>query len=362
MPRPAPAPAAAEAVGPDDEDAQERVVITGSRISSEDESPDSATTEWSRDGKIEVTEWQIERPYIKRLTEAGSNWESALDREMKAEGSIPLFWFDVAEWHWRAGRREEARRAVEAALDLPTRDNQTLQIAASRLLRYGSHDRAIWLLERLMERETDRPQPLRTLALALMERARASESLPATKADLDRAIGLLAKAATGVFDVEAEGIEVTALMEANAALARLKALGGSSNALDEKLVALLDADVRVVMEWNTPRTDIDLWVVEPDEFEVGYSSDLSPWGGKLTADVTNGYGPEEYAARRAQRGVYTVRSDTFASDRTNPNGPSTVTVRLIRNFGRPTQSEEFIDREMVAENEDMLELGKFTVQ
>ena len=45
-----------------------------------------------------------------------------------------------------------ARRAAEAALDLPTRDNQTLAIVAAKLLRFGSHDRAIWLLERLAER------------------------------------------------------------------------------------------------------------------------------------------------------------------------------------------------------------------
>ena len=76
---------------------------------------------------------------------------------------------------------------------------------------------------------------------------------------------------------------------------------------------------------------------------------LSSWGGKLSGDVTNGYGPEEYVIRKANSGKYEVRAKTFASDRANPNGPSTLTVRLIRNFGRPSQSEELIDLEQQAD-------------
>jgi hypothetical protein len=273
-----------------------------------------------------------------------------------------LFWFDVAEWHWHAGRKEEARRAVEAALDLPSRDNQTLAIVAARLLRYGSHDRAIWLLERLMEREDKRPQPKRTLALALLERAKVDATPENAKADMGRAVELLARVATDVYDQESRGIETVALMEANAALAKLKSMGGSSDALDPRLVALLDTDLRVVMEWNTPRTDLDLWVKEPKGFDVGYSSPRSPWGGKLSGDITDGYGPEEYVVRHALAGAYDIRAKTFASDRANPNGPSTLTVRLIRNFGRPDQSEELLDVEMEARDRDKTQIGKITIE
>ncbi len=321
-----------------------------------------AAVDTGRAGTIEVADWNADRPYLDRLDKAGVNYEAAIDKEMKEQGLLPLFWFDIAEWHWRAGRKEEARRAIEAALDVPTRDNQTLAIVAARLLRYGSYDRAIWLLERLMERETDRPQPMRTLAIALIERAKFAATPDAAKADLGRAIDLLAKAATTVTDVSARGIETVALMEANAALAKLKAMGGSSTALDPRLVALLDTDVRVVMEWNTPRTDLDLWVTEPKGAKVGYSYPLSPWGGKLSGDVTNGYGPEEYIIRVANSGKYEVRAKTFASDRANPNGPSTLTVSLIRNFGRPSQTEELIDLEMPAEDRGEMEVGVFTLE
>lgn len=360
----APPPPVASAPAPVAESAGARdpIIVTGTARGDAEDGPADDAVSSGRAGTIEVADWNADRPYLDRLDKAGANYETAIDKEMKEQGLIPLFWFDVAEWHWRAGRKEEARRSIEAALDVPTRDNQTLAIVAARLVRYGSHDRAIWLLERLMERETDRPQPMRTLALALIDRAKFATTPEAARADLGRAIDLLAKAATTVTDVSARGIETVALMEANAALAKLKAMGGSSNALDSRLVALLDTDVRVVMEWNTPRTDLDLWVTEPKGAKVGYSYPLSPWGGKLSGDVTNGYGPEEYIIRRANSGKYEVRAKTFASDRANPNGPSTLTVRLIRNFGRPSQTEELIDLEMPAEDRGEMEVGVFTIQ
>ena len=66
--------------------------------------------------------------------------------------------------------------------------------------------------------------------------------------------------------------------------------------------------------------------------------------------------------RKARKGVYEIRANTFASDRSNPNGPSSLTVRVIRNFGRPNQSEELIDVEMDAEDREQRRIGKITIE
>jgi uncharacterized protein YfaP (DUF2135 family) len=117
----------------------------------------------------------------------------------------------------------------------------------------------------------------------------------------------------------------------------------------------------VVVDWNTPRTDIDLWTTSPAGERVGFSHPLGSDGGKLSGDVTNGYGPEEYLIRRASDGTYIIELNTFAADRTNPNGPSTVQVRLIRNFGRPNQSEELVDVEMSPDQGGMRLVGRIVV-
>ena len=312
-------------------------------------------------GSIAVEPWSADRPYIAKFDAAGADYDTAIDEQRAKYGSIPLFWFDVAEWHFAAGRKAEAARAVEAALDLPTRDNQTLQIVASRLLRYGSQDRAIALLERLVKLETDRPQPRRTLALALLERAKL-RSGAARMADQKRALALLEELLTTTWPDQYRGIYAIALVEVNRLIAQLGGREASGTRLDPVLIRPLDAGVRVSAEWNTPRTDIDLWVREPSGEEVGYSHRLSLRGGRYNQDMTQGYGPEEYMLRVAGKGDYEVRAKTFAADRNNPNGPSNLTLRITYDFGRPTEREELVTVEMKPEESGMRLVGRVKVE
>lgn len=54
-----------------------------------------------------------------------------------------------------------------------------------------------------------------------------------------------------------------------------------------------------------------------------YSNKLSSAGGQISNDMTDGYGPEEYAVHRAPAGPYHVRINGYDADRINPNGPTT---------------------------------------
>ncbi len=349
-PPPPPPPPAAMAMAP---------VVAEGTVSS-NAAADAAPEQQRPGGSIAVEPWSANRPYIAAFEAAGADYEKAVDEQRVKHGSIPLFWFDLAEWHFAAGRRAEAARAVEAALDLPTRDNQTLQIVASRLLRYGSQDRAIALLERLVKLETDRPQPRRTLALALLERAKL-RSGKEREADQRRALALLEEVITTRWGDQYQGIYAIALVEANRLIAQLGGREASGTRLDPALIQPLDAGVRVSAEWNTPRTDIDLWVREPSGEEVGYSHRLSARGGRYNQDMTQGYGPEEYMLRVAGKGEYEVRAKTFAADRNNPNGPSNLTLRITYDFGRPTEREELVTVEMKPEESGMRLVGRVKV-
>jgi Flp pilus assembly protein TadD len=86
-------------------------------------------------------------------------------------GAVPAFYLDVAEWLFRKGRKDDALRVVVNAIELPSADATTLTILADRLMRYGATDRAIWVYEKILYLEPDRPQPRRNLALALIARS-----------------------------------------------------------------------------------------------------------------------------------------------------------------------------------------------
>lgn len=100
------------------------------------------------------------------------------------------------------------------------------------------------------------------------------------------------------------------------------------------------AALRVSITWNTDNTDIDLHVVEPDRTKVFYSAPNSMNGGRLSPDLTQGYGPERYHTEKALKGEYVVLVHYF---RGNPNlmgGETHVNVTITRDAGTPKERTE----------------------
>ena len=322
-----------------------QIVVTGtarSNPSGMSAVPVSAVQEGA-EIEVKLDDLLADREYLTALSAAPEDQRLAVLAAQEAKfGTVPTFYLDTAEWFRLKGDAATARQLLLSALDLPGSDDETLQIVAFRLERDGDFDAAVQLAERLAAGATFRPQPQRALALALATRGQSRG--PAGLPDLERAFVLLTKVALepALEGNEYDGLEVIALMEANDLIPKIDALDGEWQ-LDRRLVSLLDTDARIVIEWTADDADIDLWVTEPNGEEVMYSSKLSSAGGQISNDMTDGYGPEEYAIHRAPKGEYQVRVNGFDADRINPNGAGHVLVRLVRNFGRPNERSVLVD-------------------
>jgi hypothetical protein len=328
----------------------EEVVVTGAYVSRD--APYAIT--------VALEPWQAARPYIDAYeSAAGEDLWRVIAQEERIHGRLPAFYLDTAEWLYLHDLVPEASEMLLSALDLPSSNDETISIVADRLLRYGYFDRAIWLYERAARLANHRPQPLLQLALALAKRAEVRSH--GARADLQRAIALLNEVATNPWDGAYDGIGLVALMEANALIPRLRRLGGSRVALAPDLIALLDLDIRVVIAWNTAATDLDLWVDEPNGERAIYSNRDTAIGGRLSEDMMSGYGPEEYLLRRAAPGEYRIHVDVYAIDPINPNGATTVTARLIHDFGRPNEREASVDVELMPDETGEKLVGRIFV-
>jgi hypothetical protein len=138
-----------------------------------------------------------------------------------------------------------------------------------------------------------------------------------------------------------DGIGLISLTEANRIIPRLRRLGGTVT-LDPRLIALLDVDLRVTLDWSTEATNLNLSVEEPGGERAFPGMRVTANGGRVSNDISAGYGPEEYQVRRAAAGAHAVRVQTLSTDRLDPNGPITVRARVYRNWGRPSETlEEF---------------------
>ncbi len=296
---------------------------------------------------IAVEPWNPDRPYLAALNAAGPAFFAVVYKQQEHEyGMLPAFYLDVAEFLFRRGQKSEAVDVLSNAFDLPSADIATLMILAERLMRYGEERRALWLYERIIFLEPELPQPRRNLALALTARADRSTSRAARQKDYVRALDLLNEIVTTPWSFAYNGIELIALTEANRIVPRLARLGAAKLPLDARLIALMDVDLRVVLEWNTDITDMDLWIDEPSGERAIYSHPKTASGGRLSNDMTAGYGPEEYLLNHAPPGTYTVRVNIFATDRLNPNGAITVRAHLYRGYNRANEQEQTFEIEL----------------
>jgi Vault protein inter-alpha-trypsin domain len=340
--------------GAEDESAD--IIVTGTATNynvQEVASPLTAISAVDAAGKkieLKLEDILSDQPYIKALDAAKpADRMRVFAEQEKIFGSLTAFWFESAEWFRLKGDATTARLLMLSALELPTADDETRSIVAFRLQRDGDLDGAIKLFDLMAATTEFRPQPKRSLALALAKRGQAKGG-SAGLGDLQRAFSLLSEVVLEPHSSAFDGIEMVALMEANALIPKIEAAGGTWE-LDPRLVGLLDTDLRIVIEWTNDDADIDLWITEPTGEKVSYSNTESELGGVISNDMTDGYGPEEYLLRRAWGGVYNVIIDGYAPDRLNPNGKGRIMVRMIRNFGRPNQTEDLIDAELSFEED-----------
>jgi uncharacterized protein YfaP (DUF2135 family) len=106
---------------------------------------------------------------------------------------------------------------------------------------------------------------------------------------------------------------------------------------------------------------MDLWVDQPDGERSIYSNPRTAIGGRLSNDMTEGYGPEEYLLRRAISGQYAISVNVYDTDAINPNGATMVTAHLTRNFGREDQTTEALEVELRPDETGEKLVGRFNV-
>jgi len=93
-------------------------------------------------------------------------------------------------------------------------------------------------------------------------------------------------------------------------------------------------ELAVTITWNT-KSDIDLWVTEPNGEKCSYQHRTTARGGVLHEDNVTGFGPEHYTISKAGRGTFIVSVNNFRGDT-----PTTVTVEVTRFAGTPNQTTQ----------------------
>ncbi|MEY4766622.1 MAG: hypothetical protein RI907_3295 [Pseudomonadota bacterium] len=125
------------------------------------------------------------------------------------------------------------------------------------------------------------------------------------------------------------------------------------------------AKLRVVLNWDSPGTDLDLHVVDPQGEHCFYANRVIAGGGALDVDVTTGYGPEIFATPAPRRGVWQVYVNFFGGwgggEGAQPVTLTVAQVTVITDEGTPNETRR-MQRVPLRARGDLQSVLSFTVR
>jgi Ca-activated chloride channel homolog len=179
-----------------------------------------------------------------------------------------------------------------------------------------------------------------------------------------RAVDRLYEVVTGVWSERFPDIDLIALSELNAIAdqAARKGTPLDTRKMHARLLRHLPLDLRVVLSWDADNTDVDLHVIDPNGEEVFFSHRQSYQGGVITRDATGGYGPEEFALKRAKPGTYRVEANFYGHRQQILVNSTGLMLWLSSRFGTAQQQDQRTTRQVKSAGGQRVLIGEFVVQ
>ncbi|WP_369938841.1 VIT domain-containing protein [Xanthomonas medicagonis] len=325
----------------------ERVSVTGAVAANADASAGGSDPTTI---SLALQPWQPDSPYARRLRAAAPDAVYPLYlSERAAHADSVAFYLDVADVLFERGQPELALRVLSNLAELQLENRHVLRVLGYRLLQAGRADLAVPVFEQVLRLGEEEPQSFRDLGLAY-----------AARGDAQAAIEQLYEVVARDWDPRFDGVALIALNELNAIVAR------SPHPLrtafvDPRLLRNLPLDLRVVLNWDSDNSDMDLWVTDPNGERCYYAHRSTYQGGQLSQDFTGGYGPEEFSLRRAKPGKYKVEANFFGDRQPLVTGATTLHLQLSTGWGGAAQRDQQVTLRLKDKKETIL-VGEFEVR
>jgi len=288
-----------------------------------------------RVSSIKLNAWDPQTPYMKEIKEASNKYRIYLVWK-KAYASTPSFYLDVANYFVKHGNKKLALRIISNIAEMEVQNHELMRILAHRLEQLEYYDLATIVYEEVLKIRSEEPQSFRDLSLCL-----------AANKEYQKALDMIYKAIKKPWDGRFPEIEGIMVVEMNRIISKA---GGKINTknIDKRLIKNMPVDVRIVLNWDTDNSDMDLWVTDPYGVKCYYSHALTYTGGRMSRDFTGGYGPEEFLIKEALTGEYKVQANYYGSSTQRITGPTTIYLEIYTNYGKQNEKKETITMQLTS--------------
>ncbi len=297
---------------------------------------------------INVAGWSSNTEYIKRMRKADIEefWELYY-RQKKEDFNNPYFYFNSAKALVEKQRLEEAYRVFTNMVEIDLENPVLMRILAKKLVEIGKYDPAIILFEEVKKLRPEEPQSYRDLALAYQAAGKLQMALDTFNHIMNNRWERFSDTKPIIIN------EMNSLISGHRDQLDL-------SDINTDLIHPFEYDVRIVLDWSSNDNDIDLWVIEPSGEKCYYQNKNTKSGGKLSKDFTQGYGPEEYTIRKAEKGTYRIKAKYYSESRQELTGSVIVYASIYTNYGKSDQKVKRIEVKL-KKNKDIMFVGEIEI-
>jgi len=287
-------------------------------------------------GKINIVDVKSDAEYMNAFEKISTAEEIYNEYLVQREKYLqtPSFYFDVAQLLFEKKSPKLALRVLSSIADLDIENEELYKLLAYKLKEGKFYDKELWIFGKVLEWRPFDPQSYRDYSLALEDNGKYQEAL-------DTLYKIFNRSYTQELANRDFGIEETVLLELNQLISIHKGEINISK-INQKLIADLPVDVRVVLNWNKDNTDIDLWVTDPNGEKCMYSHKTTEIGGRLSDDFTGGFGPEQFLLKKAISGTYKIETNFFGENQATVSGPTSLMAEIFINYASGKQERQIV--------------------
>ena len=250
--------------------------------------------------------------------------------------NVPAFYFDMSDWLFKLNDKERALRVLTSVSEIDIENSTLFRLLGYRFKEYGEYELEAYVCQKVVRWRPMEPQSYRDYALALSDIGKKQEALQTLYSILNHSF------ATNI-SMRSSGIEEVIITELNRMIALNKL---NTSDIDRKLIKEMPVDIRVVINWNMNNTDIDLHVKDPNGEVCYYSHRKTEMGGRISNDITTGYGPEQFMLKKAIPGKYEVFVNYFGDTQVKAEGPSTIMVEIFTNYSGAKEVRQVVSLQL----------------
>jgi TonB-dependent SusC/RagA subfamily outer membrane receptor len=299
---------------------------------------------------INITYRKPDANYLKTIqkTDKANQYAKYIELREVYKG-YPVYYFDVADYFIRTGNKEIGTRILSNLAELDLDSYELYKMLGYKLKQLGDYEGELFAFKKVTDLRPLDPQSFRDYGLALED---ADEHQKA----LDVLYTAMTKSYTPDADDLYNGIQEVFLPEINRIIALHKGKLNLS-AIQKTIIKPMPVDIRIVMDWNMNNTDIDLWVTDPNNEKCYYSHNRTAIGGRISHDMTRGFGPEQFLLKNAIKGTYKIEINYYGDTQATITGPTTIMAELFTHYGTPEEKKELIVVQMKKESNGTVYVG-----